>query len=833
MDNNLRDILSKQKQSTDLLETEIKRLEGIDLAKRNQSLEKEVEKLSAELETLRARVNELGANNAGLQNALHSRLFSEKLAVLDNSQKKAELFFSDGLSEEYNRLTDLENRFKGIMGAKLRELRGSHDMLSEELHAKITSRFNDLAQEITADIAAARTGFADTSAVSEKMRTDYDALRAEEISEREIREITKKSSFERILGLNVINKIGILLILIGVIAASQYTYTRLGEVGKGILLFALGLAMVGLGEFLSRKKANVFSLGMSAGGVAVNYAALTLSYFSLEILSVYPAALLCVVITAGAFFLSVRHSSQVIATFSVIGGFLPLLTVSGSLNYGLTFSAMAYFVILGGFALGLSFKKKWIVTAFFGLIMNIIATVYVLSFFDRHEPVWSKVVLISYITVSFIIYTLIPVIGTYSERLKFKKSDVTLIAINTFFSSLIIYQALNVLGIAGYDGLIAVVFMLCYVGLGWFVKTKISSAHDMKMLFFITAITFFILITPLQFDVIWLTLGWLVQGTALMIYGILKERRRFAVSGIVIGSLCLLSFLFFDFMNPYPEHFELKYFSVTLCALLVLSVFAYKHINSKSVRTFKYFSVINLWFFLMYIINRAFDEFVSGGGKISTDYLLVSSIVVVTLALAFAVRRIKPLRDRGMVVISHALYIIGMFMMLFQNGTESPLLRTDTEPLSIQIAASALLITINFLTVLAFADMLHYFTRRGSMRAEWLPFLTSGYFTILLTQNLIVYYNMSFAGMTLSLIYAGLALAWCIFGFWKRFAFMRRFGLAFALMAVAKVFLIDLWSLTEGYRIITFFALGITLVGISFVYQYFTRRIESLENTEK
>jgi len=96
-----------------------------------------------------------------------------------------------------------------------------------------------------------------------------------------------------------------------------------------------------------------------------------------------------------------------------------------------------------------------------------------------------------------------------------------------------------------------------------------------------------------------------------------------------------------------------------------------------------------------------------------------------------------------------------------------------------------------------------------------------------------VYYNMSFAGMTLSLIYAGLALAWCIFGFWKRFAFMRRFGLAFALMAVAKVFLIDLSSLTVGYRIITFFALGITLVGISFVYQYFTRRIESLENTEK
>jgi uncharacterized membrane protein len=43
-------------------------------------------------------------------------------------------------------------------------------------------------------------------------------------------------------------------------------------------------------------------------------------------------------------------------------------------------------------------------------------------------------------------------------------------------------------------------------------------------------------------------------------------------------------------------------------------------------------------------------------------------------------------------------------------------------------------------------------------------------------------------------------------------------------LAVAKLFLIDLPDLTGGYRIISYFAFGATLLGISFVYQYFSKQ---------
>jgi uncharacterized membrane protein len=55
---------------------------------------------------------------------------------------------------------------------------------------------------------------------------------------------------------------------------------------------------------------------------------------------------------------------------------------------------------------------------------------------------------------------------------------------------------------------------------------------------------------------------------------------------------------------------------------------------------------------------------------------------------------------------------------------------------------------------------------------------------------------------------------------------MRRFGLALALSSVAKLFLIDMSGLTAKYRIFSYFILGILLVGISFVYQYFSRKLE-------
>ena len=42
---------------------------------------------------------------------------------------------------------------------------------------------------------------------------------------------------------------------------------------------------------------------------------------------------------------------------------------------------------------------------------------------------------------------------------------------------------------------------------------------------------------------IWLSLGWLVEGVFLTAYGIIRSNTKFKVTGFLIYSLCLLTFL--------------------------------------------------------------------------------------------------------------------------------------------------------------------------------------------------------------------------------------------------------------------------------------------------
>lgn len=56
-------------------------------------------------------------------------------------------------------------------------------------------------------------------------------------------------------------------------------------------------------------------------------------------------------------------------------------------------------------------------------------------------------------------------------------------------------------------------------------------------------------------------------------------------------------------------------------------------------------------------------------------------------------------------------------------------------------------------------------------------------------------------------------------GFWRRSAALRWQGLIALCVSIAKVFLVDMRTLSQGYRVLSFLGLGALLLGVSFVYQ--------------
>jgi uncharacterized membrane protein len=73
-----------------------------------------------------------------------------------------------------------------------------------------------------------------------------------------------------------------------------------------------------------------------------------------------------------------------------------------------------------------------------------------------------------------------------------------------------------------------------------------------------------------------------------------------------------------------------------------------------------------------------------------------------------------------------------------------------------------------------------------------------------------------FAYSALWMLYGAVLL---IIGFQRASAALRWQALVLLAFTIGKVFIYDLSELTGGYRVISFMALGVILLGISFIYQ--------------
>jgi len=69
-----------------------------------------------------------------------------------------------------------------------------------------------------------------------------------------------------------------------------------------------------------------------------------------------------------------------------------------------------------------------------------------------------------------------------------------------------------------------------------------------------------------------------------------------------------------------------------------------------------------------------------------------------------------------------------------------------------------------------------------------------------------------------SLFWLAYGAALMLFGFKRRSAFVRWQALVLIAVTIGKVFLYDVSELQQGYRILSFIALGAVLMGISYVY---------------
>jgi len=791
----LKNILQKQRMQLDELESAISTVEADGLADENMQLKAQILTLNNECQTLAAEVEKL-------KTSLKDQMLNERHRLLSKTEEQLQFYYSDSTVQFGDKLTRLENKYK----AMLTGLQNSSDGYIREAEANIMSITAEVKSRYAQEQQAIK--LAQDAEVEER---DNDPLPSPEAVAQRLRLFNLEMNF----GTKVINVLGILLILLGVGFGLQYSFTHilLTPELRGAAAYALGILFLAGGEILLRQKKYyvkpVFSMGITAGGVAILFTSTAVSYFGLGILSMFAALGFCVGISIVAFLLSLRHSSKTIACFALIGGYLPMTAIFDAPD--LIMPAMAYFILLNSLALFLAIYKKWNIMNILSFVLCTIAAV---SFVGLGAPVIASV---AYLSANFLMY--LGVILIYPIRNKsagvLTEVDVGILSANTIINCLLIYGVLNRDETFSYNGLLAIGFFIVYFAGAKLVERFLSQDKRVTGLFYITALIFAILVIPLQFGLDWLTIGWIVLGAALVVYGVIYNQKGFRWAGWLVSFISVFAFLASQYFWM-DTWMIVNYTFLTFGFAGILASYYYaKRNNEVHIKIFKYSLLVQNLAYLLIVSSYFYNRFNFPNGW------LPLFLIMLALIYGLGIKYIPVINDRIVDGISLCISIWAVFAALISNGFT----RVNLDYL---VLTSVLLIVFNVFSVFVLFDAIKTLQKMLQKRSplEGFSLVTSVYSLILVIMMLMVQYNHSITSILISSIGMAAALAWIIFGFIRHNRTMRLFGLVFSVFSLAKLFFVDLYFLPAEMRIVSYFVFGIIFLAISFVYQYFSRRLE-------
>jgi len=238
----------------------------------------------------------------------------------------------------------------------------------------------------------------------------------------------ERSDFEKFVGENLLSKIAIVLLIIGVGIGAKYAIDRgwITPVMRIAFGYGVGAILVGLAFKLKKKYLN-FSAVLLGGGIAIMYFITYFAYSQYELIPQSVAFGLMLLLTAFSVACAILYNKQVIAHVGLVGAYaVPFLLSNNSGNYLFLF---AYISIINIGILAISIRKYWKPLAYTSFIFTW-GTFYgwYLTKYDPNEHFYLGLV---FLGIFFAIFYLTTIIQhhLFAERTAF--DDLVLTLLNT------------------------------------------------------------------------------------------------------------------------------------------------------------------------------------------------------------------------------------------------------------------------------------------------------------------------------------------------------------------------------------------------------------------
>jgi hypothetical protein len=680
------------------------------------------------------------------------------------------------------------------------------------------------------------------------------------------------SDLEKIIGESWINKIGILIVVIGVAIGAKYSIENelISPLTRIILGYLVGIGLLGFGIKL-KPKFEGYSAVLVSGSISIFY---FITYFAYSFYNLIPQILafaMMLIFTVFTVFAAIKYNRVVIAHIGLIGAYsVPFLLSSGSGRVDILFS---YMLIINLGILFISIKIDWKTlhySAFFFTWLIYGSWFADKSFYSSLQGY--EALGIGFATAFFLVFYGVSLFNNIISKEKLDKVNIILILLNSFIYfgfGFGIFNGHNVLD--SYLGLFTLFNAVIHFAVLFFIKSKKLADSTLFYSTLAMVFTFITIAIPIQLDGNWVTLMWTAQGTILFWLGKTKKISIYEKISLPILGLAFISFL--EDWSRYRYAVDLDIYAFWNINFLtgVFAVLGYgfvvylsrKHAETEENQKFSPFNAIKSFYLPALLVLTAYLTFRNEIGYFFDYWYESSSVFVREKGDEYNEYNNDIGIFRNIYLLVYSLVFFGGMALLNFHKFKNKVLGVSS-------------IVIELLVL--FAAQTYGLGELGDLRYSYIDGHYSKYFDVSINYILIRYPLWAAAGFALWAIFKnaktqlentkfhvfleavihisilnflsnelvtwldiagyqdifklGLSILWSVYslilvslGIYKKKKHLRIFALVLFGITLAKLFLYDISNLSTISKTIVLIILGLLLLIISFLYNKFKDKI--------
>lgn len=687
-----------------------------------------------------------------------------------------------------------------------------------------------------------------------------------------------KSDIENFIGTNLISKIGILILIFGVMVGAKYTIDNelISPLTRIVIGYVISFVLLAFSTKLKAKYEN-FSAVLFSGSLVMLYFLSFISYDFYGFIGQEIAFALMLVFTAFSVLASIQYNKQLIALIGLVGSYaIPFLLSNNSGNLLFLFS---YLAIINIGILILSFKKDWKLLYCSAFVFTWL--IFTVAYIDSHYLEEKFLTFLVFLTLYFLIFYITFLAYKLVKKEKFVKMDIVFIMLNSF-----IYYSLGMAILDSNDiaqnnlGLFTVLNAVVH-----FVVAKIifNQNDSDKKLFYLASIMVLIFITmaiPVQLNGSWITLFWALEAGLLFWIGRTKNISIYEKVSYVLIFLASFSLLI-DWGSSYYYSEIQPFFNTTFLTSIITAISfgiitkifydkKYKTaIEPVEVKNILYSGANFLYTNVKYIIPvlfiivlfgtfakeiieyfdisyynskiKAVDEYsytvyhydIQSFGALAVIFYSILFVSVASLLNTFYLK-IKKIVPINLIANLLVLFIaLSAGLMLCSELRESYLTVLEENDFYNKGIRHLAIRYINyaFVSLLVFSTyklFKKFFDNKQMMQFFWLGF----HVVILWVLSSELLHWMDLNGfknaykISLTILWASYSLMAIALGIWKRHKYLRLGAIGLFGITLVKLFLYDIDDLTTIHKVIVLISVGVLLLIASFLYNKYTGVIQ-------